>query len=150
MDPSTVSQAVSSNTQTAPEVDAHTYPNETIHLLSNGVVNIYKPNLSKVREQLHELTTKQNVLIEQLHNENLKLSWSQNSTEFQEMFNTIKAYQDKLLNIKKDMRALHERSTKLKKRTLRLQQHKEKELYLKSQQVRQEQDLVAKSGTNTN
>lgn len=83
------------------------------------------------------------------------------------MFNTIKAYQDKLINIKKDMRGLHERSTKLKvsiftsvimfvdwiwlilqKRTLRLQQHKEKEMYIKSQQVKQEQDLVAKSGTN--
>lgn len=44
------------STQTTPEVNVRNYPNETVQSLSNGVVNIYKPSLSKVREQLHELT----------------------------------------------------------------------------------------------
>lgn len=57
---------------------------------------------------------KQKVLIEQLHNENLKLAWSQNSPDYQEMFKAIQIYRDKLVNIKKDMRILHEKSTKLK------------------------------------
>lgn len=54
------------------------------------------------------------MLIEQLHNENLKLAWSQNSPDYQEMFKAIQLYRDKLVNIKKDMRILHEKSTKLK------------------------------------
>lgn len=54
------------------------------------------------------------MLVEQLHNENLKLAWSQNSSDYQDMFKKIQLYRDKLINIKKEMKLLHEKSTKLK------------------------------------
>lgn len=54
------------------------------------------------------------MLVEQLHNENLKLAWAQNSSDYQNMFKKIHVYRDKLINIKKEMRLLHEKSTKLK------------------------------------
>lgn len=54
------------------------------------------------------------MLVEQLHNENLKLAWAQCSSDYQDMFKKIHVYRDKLINIKKEMRLLHEKSTKLK------------------------------------
>lgn len=38
------------------------------------------------------------------------------SPELHDVFNTIKAYQAKLVNVKKDMKTMHERSIKLKVR----------------------------------
>ena len=57
---------------------------------------------------------KQELLVEQLHNENLKMSWSQNSVELIKVFDTVASYQQKLTGIKRDMKGLHERSLKLK------------------------------------
>lgn len=58
-------------------------------------------------------STKQTLLVEQLHNENLKLAWKQNSEEYHEMFRKIQLYRNKLIGIKTDMRTLHDRSQKL-------------------------------------
>lgn len=115
---------------------------ETVTNLTNGLVEIYEPHLKKVQSQLHELTTKQKVLVEQLHNENLKLAWAQNSSDYQNMFKKIHVYRDKLINIKKEMRLLHEKSTKLKKRAIRLQTLKEKDEAAKIQRRQREQDLI--------
>ena len=57
-------------------------------------------------------------MVDQLHNENLKIAWTQNSSELQEMFDMTKLYQSKLANIKKEMKTLHNRSVKLKVRNL--------------------------------
>ncbi|GLV39874.1 Pallidin [Carabus blaptoides fortunei] len=137
---------IQDNTRIEQSVDLqeNCFTNDTVTNLTTGVLEIYQPHLKKVQSQLHELTIKQKVLIEQLHNENLKLAWSQNSSDYQEMFKTIQIYRDKLVNIKKDMRTLHEKSTKLKKRALRLQQLKERDEAAKMQRRQREQDLIAK------
>lgn len=91
------------------------------------------------------------MLLEQLHDENLKVSWTQNSVELQKMFDIISTYHNKLVNIKKDMRMLHDKNIKLKKRALRLQQHKEKLDHLQNQQkeidLKREQELIGKSSS---
>lgn len=51
-----------------------------------------------------------------MHDENLQVSAVQYSPELREIFNSIKIYQNKLVNVKKDMKLLHEKSTKLKVR----------------------------------
>lgn len=126
------------------ELKTNCYTTDTVSKLSNGVLHFYISNLTNVKQQLTELTVKQTVLVEQLHDENLKICWAKNSDDLNDMFNTIRAYQAKLVNIKKDMQYLHDKSSKLRKRALRLQQHKEKEDYIRIQQVQQEQDLIAK------
>lgn len=133
-----------------PKNSENYYSAETINLLSDGVLNLYKPELVNTKNQLNELTEKQSILVEQLHNENLKLSWSKNLSELHDTFNIVKSCQARLLNIKRDMRTLHERTTKLKKRATRLQQHKDKETYLKNQKVKLEQDLIARSSKTDN
>lgn len=50
----------------------------------------------------------------QVHNENLSLAEMQYNNEIQEMVNKMKLYQNKLINIKKDIKLIHEKSTKLK------------------------------------
>lgn len=82
--------------------------------MANGLVNLYKPALTKSKGQLKELTDKQQLIIEQLHSQNLSLSRTQHSIELQEMFNVIKIQIIKLQNIKRDMKSLHEKSIKLK------------------------------------
>lgn len=57
---------------------------------------------------------KQQILIEQLHNENLKLAWSQNSSEIQEIYGLMKLYDSKLAGLKRNMKILHEKIIKLK------------------------------------
>ncbi|XP_025832161.1 biogenesis of lysosome-related organelles complex 1 subunit 6 isoform X2 [Agrilus planipennis] len=131
------------------EENNNAYTTSTIHFLSKGLLERYEPGLTKTKCELEELTTKQAVLIEQIHNENLKLSWSLTSEELISMFNLIRDYHRKLIDIKRNMRLLHERSSKLKRRALRLQQHKEKEIYLKNQQIQHEQSLIAGSSSNS-
>lgn len=57
---------------------------------------------------------KQAALVDHMHKENLDISRIKHSPELHDAFNVIKCYQAKLTNIKKDMKSLHERSTKLK------------------------------------
>lgn len=120
------------------------YCANTVNLLATGLIDLYKPSLTNVNNQLQELTTKQNILVEQLHDENLKISWAKNSEEMAEMFNMVKVYQTKLCNIKREMRNIHDKSAKLKKRALRLQQYKERETIVKTQQIQHEEDLIPK------
>ncbi|KRT81760.1 hypothetical protein AMK59_5656, partial [Oryctes borbonicus] len=95
---------------------------ETVSSLTIGCNELFVLPLLKIEKQISELTKKQQMLIEQLHNENLKLAWSQNSAELQEIYVTIKLYNIKLTTLKRNMKLLHEKTIKLKKRTSRLLQ----------------------------
>ncbi|XP_017786562.1 PREDICTED: biogenesis of lysosome-related organelles complex 1 subunit 6 [Nicrophorus vespilloides] len=147
-------EAVQQSSETASTVENGTniYTPETIANLSNGIVNRYKPQLDITKILLSELLEKQTVLVEQIHDENLKVSWTQNSVDLQKMFDTISTCHMKLSNIKKEMRGLHDKSIKLKKRALRLQHHKEKAEYLETQQkqmdLKREQDLIGSKPPN--
>ncbi|XP_056641514.1 biogenesis of lysosome-related organelles complex 1 subunit 6-like [Diorhabda sublineata] len=119
--------------------------NDAINDLSKGFVSIYKPSLTNIQRQLNELTSKQNMLIIQMHDENIDLADVQHSPEIQELFKKMNLYQNKLLTIRKAMKQLHERSTKLTNRALRLQQIREKEKFAKLQSeldLKREEELI--------
>ncbi|KAF7418059.1 hypothetical protein HZH68_000712 [Vespula germanica] len=120
--------------------------------LATGILTIYQPSLEKVKENLNELTSKQEVLLDQIQNDNKKLQDVLEDTDLNEMFATIKLYQGKLTTIKKEMVMVHDRTFKLKKRALRLQQIKQKEALGKEQQreqeLRREQELIGKPTTS--
>ncbi|XP_022910759.1 biogenesis of lysosome-related organelles complex 1 subunit 6 [Onthophagus taurus] len=109
------------------------YDDDVGDLLAHGTLKLFVPPVTETKKQLSDLRVKQAILTEQMHNENLKLSWSQNQIELQEMFDLMRMYYGKLVNIKKQMRSIHERSSKLKKRAVRLQNHVEKDNYIKMQ-----------------
>lgn len=110
--------------------------------LSNGFLKSYQPPLEEIHIQLKELKLKQNSLILQIHDENLSLAELQYSTELQDIFKRMALYHNKLINIKKDMKQLHERSTRLKKRALKLQQVQEKQQQDKLQRIKKEEELI--------
>ncbi|KAK2577523.1 hypothetical protein KPH14_003614 [Odynerus spinipes] len=116
--------------------------------LAAGILAIYRPPLEKVKKDLNELTSKQTVLLNQMQRENKNLQDVLQDTDLNEMFSTIKSYQGKLVNIKKEMIVIHDRTFKLKKRALRLQQIKQKEALNREQQreheLRREQELIGK------
>ncbi|CAH1372273.1 unnamed protein product [Tenebrio molitor] len=135
----------------------HTLENETkmfegaVDCLTKGLINIYEPGLSQAEKMLKELTEKESMLLDQIHNENLNLSETQHSNDLTEMFNRVEVYQAKLTNIKKEMKNLHDKSVKLKKRALKIQQFKEKQEYIKQQkeaELKTEQDLIPKTSSS--
>ncbi|XP_076627654.1 biogenesis of lysosomal organelles complex 1 subunit pallidin [Colletes latitarsis] len=116
--------------------------------LAEGLLNIYQLPLEQVQKELDEATSKQEALLSQMQIENKKLQETFENVNLNEMFQTIKVYQGKLALMKKEMALIHERTFKLKKRALRLQQVKQKEALNKEQQreqeIRREQELIGK------
>ena len=90
----------------------------------------------------------QRVLIESIQQENAKFAECQAMKEVAATMEKAKAYQVKLQNIKRDMYALRDKSLKLQKRAIRLQQQKEKEAVQEEARRQREQErerqLIAK------
>ncbi|GAB6032117.1 Bioproteinsis of lysosome- organelles complex 1 subunit 6 [Chamberlinius hualienensis] len=76
---------------------------------------------------IDELRRNQESLIEALMNENARFEDANATTVITEMFNKVSHYHDKLVAIKKEMVVLHDKTTKLKRRALRLEQLKGKQ-----------------------
>lgn len=116
--------------------------------LSTGLVSLFTPSMEQVSQSLSELIRNQNILIETVQHENAKYSQHHSTYDLNEVYARVKLYQTKLVNIKKEMAVLHEKSLKLKARAVRLQQQKEKERQQKALQrqhdIEREQDLIAK------
>lgn len=119
--------------------------NESVPKLSEGLLQHYQQPLEKVEKQLKELTLVQNKAIVQLHNENLALSEQLLSPELQDMIKKINEYHGKLSNIKKKMKHLHEQSSRLKTRSLKMKQYTEKLMLKKIQkelELKKEEELI--------
>ncbi|CAH1170396.1 unnamed protein product [Phaedon cochleariae] len=116
-----------------------------VNNLSEGLLKIYEPSLTNLQIQLAEMQSKQNKLTSQIHEENISLAKVQYSTEIQDTFKKMSLYHNKLLGIKRDMKQIHERSMKLKKRAIKIQQFREKEMLAKEkieQELKREQELI--------
>ncbi|XP_050459685.1 biogenesis of lysosome-related organelles complex 1 subunit 6 [Cataglyphis hispanica] len=128
------------------------YFSKTAEKLAEGLLNICKPPLEQVRKELFELTKKQEALLAQMQLENKKIHETFEDINLNDMFTAVKVYQGKLALIRKEMINIHERTYKLKKRALRLQQIKQKEALNKEQQreqeLRREQELIGRSTNN--
>ncbi|KAJ8984000.1 hypothetical protein NQ317_006853 [Molorchus minor] len=94
--------------------------NSCVEKLSKGILCLYNKPLINIEKQIQELTTKQNQIIIQMHDENLNLAQVQHSPEKS-----------------RNMKLIYEQTSKLKKRALLLQQAGEKQ----EQQKRELQHL---------
>ena len=77
---------------------------------------------------MDELNRYQSSLIESLEQENDKYNRLNQTIDFEAIASKANHYCNKLLNLKKDMQTLNDRSAKLKKRALRLQTIKANQL----------------------
>jgi len=117
------SSAQNASCQSVPEAaDA-----ECVNLLATGITNVYLPHLRKTQKSLQELVKSQDSVTETLQHENQRFIDSNNDLDLQQTIARVKLYHTKLLNIKKEMASLSDKSAKLKKRAERLQQQKQKE-----------------------
>lgn len=126
---------------------------EAVYKLTEGLLSHYLPDLQRSKQTLQELTQNQVILLDTLDQEVTKFKDCNALLDLNSLFTEAKAYHNKLVNIRKEMIVIHERTTKLKKRALKLQQQKQKEALEKEQQrekeMERERQLIAKPAKRT-
>ncbi|XP_023579833.1 biogenesis of lysosome-related organelles complex 1 subunit 6 [Octodon degus] len=119
-----------------------------VEQLAEGLLSHYLPDLQRSKQALQELTQNQVVLLDTLEQEISKFKECHSMLDINALFTEAKHYHSKLVNIRKDMLLLHEKTSKLKKRALKLQQKRQKEELEREQQrereIEREKQLTAR------
>ncbi|KAL4660731.1 biogenesis of lysosome-related organelles complex 1 subunit 6 [Arapaima gigas] len=133
--------------------DVMTVDKVTTDKLAQGLLSHYLPDLQHSKQALQELTQNQVILLDTLEQEVTKFKDCNSLLDINSLFTEAKVYHSKLVNIRKEMMMIHERTTKLKKRALKLQQQRQKEALEKEQQrekeLERERQLIAKPAKRT-
>ncbi|KAM5235753.1 biogenesis of lysosome-related organelles complex 1 subunit 6 [Ctenodactylus gundi] len=121
--------------------------------LTEGLLSHYLPDLQRAKQAFEELRQNQVVLLETLEQEILKFKECRSMLDVNALLTEAKHYQAKLVNIRKEMLLLHERTSKLKKRALKLQQRRQKEELEREQErekeLEREKQLTARPARRT-
>ncbi|OCT89625.1 biogenesis of lysosome-related organelles complex 1 subunit 6 [Xenopus laevis] len=124
-----------------------------VEQLSEGLISHYLPSLQSSKLALQELTQNQVVLLDTLDQEISKFKECNSILDINALFAEAKHYHNKLVNIRKEMIMLHEKTSKLKTRALKLQQKKQEENLRQEQQrereIEREKQLTAKPAKRT-
>lgn len=129
---------------------------ETVGLLSEGLLAHFLPPLEQAKKNLDDLAEKQQIILETFQTENQRYNKAEAIRELASKTDQIKIYHEKLLSVRKTMASLHERSTRLKRRALRLQSERQKEELAKETakelEREKERKLIARTdfGTSSN
>ncbi|XP_062404639.1 biogenesis of lysosome-related organelles complex 1 subunit 6 isoform X2 [Sardina pilchardus] len=139
--------------ESTPPDDIAFINDQTIERLTHGLIAHYLPDLQDSKQALQELTQNQVILLDTLDQEITKFKDCNSLLDLNSLFTEAKIYHTKLVNIRKDMMVLHDKTTKLKKRALKLQQQRQKEALEKEQQrekeLERERQLIAKPARRT-
>ncbi|NP_001074166.2 biogenesis of lysosome-related organelles complex 1 subunit 6 [Danio rerio] len=126
---------------------------QTVQRLTDGFLSHYLPELDTSKQALQELTQNQVILLDTLEQEVTKFRDCNAMIDLNALFTEAKVYHSKLVNIRKEMIVLHDKTSRLKKRALKLQQHKQKEELEREQQrereMERERRLTAKPAKRT-
>ncbi|XP_035273094.1 biogenesis of lysosome-related organelles complex 1 subunit 6 isoform X2 [Anguilla rostrata] len=126
---------------------------QAVEKLTSGLISHYLPDLQNSKRALQELTQNQGILLDTLEQEITKFRECNSLLDMHSLFTEAKFYHNKLVSIRKEMLMLHEKTTKLKKRALKLQQQRQKEALEKEQQrekeLERERQLIAKPAKRT-
>ncbi|KAF5887290.1 biogenesis of lysosome-related organelles complex 1 subunit 6, partial [Clarias magur] len=87
---------------------------ECVEKLSDGLISHYLPDLQRSRDTLQELTQNQAVLLDTLEQEINKFRECNTMIDLNALFTEAKVYHNKLVNIRREMISLHDRTSKLK------------------------------------
>ncbi|XP_008308738.1 biogenesis of lysosome-related organelles complex 1 subunit 6 [Cynoglossus semilaevis] len=126
---------------------------KAVERLTEGFLSYYLPDLQNSKRALQELTQNQLILLDTLDQEVTKFRECNTIHDLNLLFTEAKVYHNKLVTIRKEMIMLHDKTTKLKKRALKLQQQKQREALEKEQQrekeLERERQLIAKPAKRT-
>jgi len=86
------------------------------HLATGLLITVYQP-LDKISQRLIEVQDTQTEQLESLRIENERFIHALPDSSFSQTFTKLPIYQQKLVNLKKEMEGLSERTQKLKQRT---------------------------------
>ncbi|XP_029430251.1 biogenesis of lysosome-related organelles complex 1 subunit 6 isoform X2 [Rhinatrema bivittatum] len=87
---------------------------KAVERLSEGLLSHYLPDLQRSKLALQELTQNQLVLLDTLEQEISKFKECNSILDINALFSEAKCYHSKLVNIRKEMLMLHEKTSKLK------------------------------------
>ncbi|XP_025067860.1 biogenesis of lysosome-related organelles complex 1 subunit 6 isoform X2 [Alligator sinensis] len=85
-----------------------------VEQLTEGLISHYLPDLQQSKQALQELTQNQAVLLDTLEQEISKFKECNSILDINTLFLEAKHYHSKLVNIRKEMLMLHEKTSKLK------------------------------------
>uniref|UniRef100_A0A8D0H351 Biogenesis of lysosome-related organelles complex 1 subunit 6 n=1 Tax=Sphenodon punctatus TaxID=8508 RepID=A0A8D0H351_SPHPU len=126
---------------------------KAVEQLTEGLISYYLPDLQRSKLALQELTQNQVVLLDTLEQEISKFKECNSILDINALFTEAKHYRNKLVNIRKEMIMLHEKTSKLKTRALKLQQKRKSEELEREQQrekeLEREKQLKAKPAKRT-
>uniref|UniRef100_A0AC11EG98 Biogenesis of lysosomal organelles complex 1 subunit 6 n=1 Tax=Ovis aries TaxID=9940 RepID=A0AC11EG98_SHEEP len=91
---------------------------KAVEQLAEGLLSHYLPDLQRSKQALQELTQNQVVLLDTLEQEISKFKECHSMLDINALFTEAKHYHAKLVNIRKEMLMLHEKTSKLKKEHL--------------------------------
>lgn len=126
---------------------------KAVEQLTEGLISHYLPDLQRSKLALQELTQNQVVLLDTLEQEISKFRECSTILDICALLSEAKYYHNKLVNVRKEMMTLHEKTSKLKKRALKLQQKRQKDDLEREQQrereLEREKQLIAKPAKRT-
>ncbi|XP_019524213.1 PREDICTED: biogenesis of lysosome-related organelles complex 1 subunit 6 [Hipposideros armiger] len=129
---------------------------KAVEQLAEGLLSHYLPDLQRSKQALQELTSKRKPISCSIRRRPVVINtvfYSVVPDFFEKEFTEAKHYHAKLVNIRKEMLMLHEKTSKLKKRALKLQQKRQKEELEREQQrekeFEREKQLTAKPAKRT-
>ena len=113
-------------------------PSDPIQECTRGLLEQFVPQADKVREKLTSLTEKQLDLSDKVAAQGEKFDKTEQEYDLDQMLKKTRAYHGKLIDLRREMGELSQRSGQMKVRALRLQEAKQKEA-LKRENMRQKE-----------
>ncbi|XP_058793043.1 biogenesis of lysosome-related organelles complex 1 subunit 6-like isoform X5 [Phymastichus coffea] len=101
----------------------------TTNQLTKGFLDVFEIPLKHLELEIHDLIFRQQRCIVETQQQNKKLCNIQEDIELHDLFSMLTTYYTKLMNIKQDVVTVHEKISKLKRRALRVQLAKQKEVF---------------------
>ncbi|XP_035888915.1 biogenesis of lysosome-related organelles complex 1 subunit 6 isoform X5 [Phyllostomus discolor] len=114
-------EAIDGLSDTSPDeglIEDLTAEDKAVEQLAEGLLSHYLPDLQRSKQALQELTQNQVVLLDTLEQEISKFKECHSMLDINALFTEAKHYHTKLVNIRKEMLMLHEKTSKLKKEHL--------------------------------
>ena len=119
-----------------------------VSLCSQSVVNHYGVTFGCLGASLEKLNTRQEILTVAVQKEGERLNEGRAKYGVEHMLTLTSIYRNKLVKVKEDMQMLTERSSKLRKRAIRLQEEKQSESMnretKRAKERQREKELIAK------
>ena len=132
----------------ASEAASSSSTSPAVSICSQSVVNHYGVTFGCLGSTLDKLNTRQEILTVAVQKEGERLNEGRAKYGVDHMLTLTNIYRNKLVKVKEDMQILMERSAKLRKRALRLQEEKQRESMdregKRAKERQREKELIAR------